>query len=99
MNSDINFFILPLVAVLILVLILGIPPLMQEFREQSPIKDELGPVDSLNCTDLKDYFENGRNCSGVSPHQFCRYPKTISQSILYMMILKNCTGSGYLYWK
>ena len=81
-----------LVLMILAVLILGIAPLMQEFRDQSPIKDELGLIESLNCTAYKDYFENGRNCSGVSPYQSCRYPKTTRQNILYMMILNNCTG-------
>ncbi len=81
-----------LVLVILVVLILGIPPLMQGIRDQSSIKNDLGPIASLNCTEYKDYFENGRDCSGVSPHLACKYSKSSRHNILYMMILKNCTG-------
>ena len=56
-------------------------------------------ISDLNCTELRDYFENGRQCEGVWPHRVCKYPAikdgpSITDSpehnILYQMILRNC---------
>jgi hypothetical protein len=99
MKSSFNVTIITIVAALAIVLISGIPKLNQEIRDQNTIKDELLQISGLDCDEITDYFKNGRNCSGVSPHLACKYPKSTRQNILYMMILKNCTGSGYLYWK
>ena len=49
-------------------------------------------IADLNCTELRDYFENGRGCEGVWPHQVCGYPKSDDRAdVLYQMMLKDCT--------
>jgi len=92
MKSRFNVTIIIIVAVLVIVLVTGIPQLMQEIRDQNTIKDELVQISGMDCDELTDYFENGRNCSGVSPHLACKFPKSTRQNVLFMMILKNCTG-------
>ena len=58
-------------------------------------------INDLNCTELQDYFENGRGCVGVWPHRVCRYPhvkygSSITDSpehdLLYQMIINGCTS-------
>ena len=92
MKSSLNVTIIIIVAVLVIVLVTGIPQLMLEIRDQNTIKDELVQISGMDCDELTDYFENGRNCSGVSPHLACKFPKSTRQNVLFMMILKNCTG-------
>ena len=57
-------------------------------------------IADLNCTKLRDYFENGRQCEGVWPHRVCRYPHIKTEpliidssehDLLYQMMLKGCT--------
>ena len=92
MKSSLNVTIIIIVAVLVIVLVTGIPQLMLEIRDQNTIKDELVQISGMDCDELTDYFENGRNCSGVSPHLACKFPKSTRQNVLFMIILKNCTG-------
>lgn len=56
-------------------------------------------IADLSCTELRDYFEHGRECTGVPPHRVCNYPNAEvklsirwRENILYHMMLKNCTG-------
>lgn len=49
-------------------------------------------IADLNCTELKDYFENRRRCEGVPPWRVCNYPKTEERSnVLYHIVRKDCT--------
>ena len=53
------------------------------------IKARKKTISDLNCTELKEYFENGRACEGVWPHRVCRYPKTTDRAdVLYQVMLK-----------
>ena len=86
MKSNFNVTIITIVAALVIVLVTGIPQLMMEIRDQNTIKDELVQISGMACDELTDYFENGRNCSGVSPHLACKFPKSTRQNVLFMMI-------------
>jgi len=61
------------------------------------IKARKKTISDLNCTELRDYFENGRQCEGLSPFMVCKYPQSYEGSsgaskphLLYHMILRNC---------
>ena len=51
-------------------------------------------VSDLNCTELRDYFENGRQCTLSD----CKYPgytdgyHNWKVDIIYWLMVKNCTG-------
>lgn len=46
-------------------------------------------IADLNCTELKDYFENGRQCEGVPPWRVCKYPPIDDKvDILYQIVVK-----------
>lgn len=82
-----------IIVLLLAILFIAVAPhFMQEIRNRKPINAELKKISGLNCSELIAYFENGRNCSGMSPHLYCAYPKSNRQNILYMMILKNCSA-------
>jgi len=58
-------------------------------------------IADLNCTELRDYFENGRQCEGVWPHRVCRYPhiknnpsitNSLEHDLLCQMMLNGCTS-------
>ena len=92
MKSNLNTIMIVIVLLLVILFIIGTPHFMQEIRNRKPINAELKKISGLNCSELIAYFENGRNCSGMSPHLYCAYPKSNRQNILYMMIVKSCSA-------
>ena len=95
MKSNLKAIMITIVTLFIIFNILEIPRFtqeIQELKEQKTIHEKLDKISGLNCSELTDYFENGRNCSGVPPHYVCRYPESNRQNALYMMLLQNCTG-------
>lgn len=47
-------------------------------------------INVLNCIELRDYFENGRQCEGVWPHRVCRYPKADDRADVLYQIVEKC---------
>ena len=89
MTSNMKAIMITIVTLFIISIILEIPRFTQE---RKTIHEKLDKISGLNCSELTDYFENGRNCYGVPPHYVCRYPESNRQNALYMMILQNCSG-------